>query len=189
MNIFKQFNSVRAIKAKNLSNRGDTIVEVLIAIAIVSVILVGAFVTSNKSTQAVRNSQEHAEAAQLLKSQIEQARIIIENSSSDLTDPLETSNTLFCIDVTQSVPTLVPFNGSYPGNGAALKPIAGDVFSAYPANCRKTQGGYSYNVAVENSKTSTAGLLPNTLLFHARWDSLGGGHNEVTFSYRDHPGN
>jgi prepilin-type N-terminal cleavage/methylation domain-containing protein len=54
--------------------RGDTLVEVLVSVLIVSVILTGAYVTVNKSTVGVRNSQEHAEALKLAQSQLEQIR-------------------------------------------------------------------------------------------------------------------
>lgn len=54
--------------------RGDTIVEVLICIMIVSLILTGAYVTTNRSRLAVRDSQEHAEALKLVQGQLEQLR-------------------------------------------------------------------------------------------------------------------
>lgn len=59
---------------KALSQTGDTIVEVIIAVAVVATILAGAFVVTNRSTQAVRDSQEHAEALQLLQGQVELLR-------------------------------------------------------------------------------------------------------------------
>jgi prepilin-type N-terminal cleavage/methylation domain-containing protein len=54
--------------------RGDTLVEVLICILIVSLILTGAYVTTNRSSLAVRDSQEHSEAMKLIQSQLEQIR-------------------------------------------------------------------------------------------------------------------
>jgi Tfp pilus assembly protein PilV len=54
--------------------RGDTIVEVLICILIVSMILTGAYVTTNRSTTGVRDAQEHAEGLKLVQSQLEQIR-------------------------------------------------------------------------------------------------------------------
>lgn len=59
---------------KRLSQAGDTIVEVLICMAVISLVLGGAFVTTRKSQLGVRNSQEHAEALKLAESQIEQLR-------------------------------------------------------------------------------------------------------------------
>lgn len=71
---------------------GDTIVEVLIAIAVVSAVLVGAFVLSNHSTQAVQDSQEHAQAQQILQGQVEQLRAHLQGASSPVSD------NYFCYD-------------------------------------------------------------------------------------------
>lgn len=59
---------------KRLGQRGDTIVEVLISIGIVSLILTGAYVTTHRSTQGIRDAQEHAEALKLAQGQLEQVR-------------------------------------------------------------------------------------------------------------------
>lgn len=56
------------------NQRGDTIVEVIIAIAVISSVLTGAFYLTNHSTRAVRDSEEHAQALQLLQGQVEQLR-------------------------------------------------------------------------------------------------------------------
>jgi len=56
------------------NQRGDTIVEVLICMAIISLVLGGAFVTTRNSQLGVRDSQEHAEALKLVESQLEQLR-------------------------------------------------------------------------------------------------------------------
>lgn len=63
--------------------RGDTIVEVLIALAIISSVLAGAFFVTNRSAQNVRDSEEHAQALQLLQGQIEQIRAAVTNGAKD----------------------------------------------------------------------------------------------------------
>jgi prepilin-type N-terminal cleavage/methylation domain-containing protein len=63
--------------------RGDTIVEVLIAIAVVSLVLGGAYVTTNKSLQATRGAQEQGNAIKLVESQFEQLKAAaVTNSTS-----------------------------------------------------------------------------------------------------------
>ena len=57
--------------------RGDTLVEVLIAIAVVSLILGGAYVTTNRSLYATRAAQERGNALKLAESQIEQLKGIV----------------------------------------------------------------------------------------------------------------
>jgi type II secretory pathway pseudopilin PulG len=59
-----------------LTERGDTIVEVLIAIGIISTVMSGAFVTTNHSLTASRNAQERLNATKLLESQIELAKSV-----------------------------------------------------------------------------------------------------------------
>jgi len=77
------------MRLKHLNNMGDTIVEVLVCIAVVSAVLGGAFVTTRSSQVGVRNSQEHAEALKLIESQLEQLR-------GDTTDA-QTATTPFCM--------------------------------------------------------------------------------------------
>jgi prepilin-type N-terminal cleavage/methylation domain-containing protein len=56
------------------NKRGDTIVEVLIAIAIVSLTLAGAYTSVNKSTIATRTAQERGEALKWAETQVEQLK-------------------------------------------------------------------------------------------------------------------
>lgn len=174
-------------RKKHRSQRGDTIVEVLIALSVISLILVGAFVTSNRSAAATRDSQEHAEASQLLMSQIELVRTMVAGYTNDATDPLTTGASLFCIDLTKpATPTQLNFT-NYPNGNKTLLPIAADDFSKYPSpGCTQSAAGYSYYVVIENSVTNPTDVAPNTLLFVARWDSGGGGRNQVSFTYRIH---
>ncbi|HSX31598.1 MAG TPA: prepilin-type N-terminal cleavage/methylation domain-containing protein [Candidatus Saccharimonadales bacterium] len=53
---------------------GDTIVEVLIAIAIVSLVLTAAYVITNKNTVAIQANQERIQAQHLVAAQIESLR-------------------------------------------------------------------------------------------------------------------
>jgi type II secretory pathway pseudopilin PulG len=69
---------VRAFKQQ----RGDTIVEVLVSITVVSLILGSAFVTTNKSLQATRTSQERSNALKLAESQVEQLKGAVANPAT-----------------------------------------------------------------------------------------------------------
>jgi len=57
-----------------LDKQGDTLVEVLIAMAIISLVLVGAYVTSVRNATALQSSQEREQAQRLVQSQIEALR-------------------------------------------------------------------------------------------------------------------
>jgi prepilin-type N-terminal cleavage/methylation domain-containing protein len=62
---------------KEMRERGDTIVEVLIAIAVISLILGGAYVTTNGSLRATRSAQERGNALKLVESQVEQLKGVL----------------------------------------------------------------------------------------------------------------
>jgi prepilin-type N-terminal cleavage/methylation domain-containing protein len=53
------------------SQRGDTLVEVLIAITVVSMVLVTAYATTTRNVDSMQDTQEHSEALQLAQTQIE----------------------------------------------------------------------------------------------------------------------
>ena len=54
-----------------LNTRGDTIVEVLIATAVVSIVLTGALTVSNSSLKQIRAAQERSEAQAYVQSIVE----------------------------------------------------------------------------------------------------------------------
>jgi type II secretory pathway pseudopilin PulG len=60
------------------NSKGDTIVEVLIAIVVVSLVMAGAYVLSNNSAKAIRTAQERGEALKLAESQAEQIKIAVD---------------------------------------------------------------------------------------------------------------
>jgi len=68
---------IRHLHKRHRSERGDTIVEVLISIAVVTMVLGGAYVTTNRSLQNTRGAQERAIALKLAESQLEQLKSVI----------------------------------------------------------------------------------------------------------------
>ena len=56
------------------NQQGDTLVEVLIAIAIVSLILTTAYVISNRNVNSIQDNQERLQAQHLVAGQIENLR-------------------------------------------------------------------------------------------------------------------
>lgn len=59
-----------------LTSAGDTIVEVLLAIAIVSAVLGGAYASTSRSSQGLRQSQERGEALKLAEAQLDQLKYL-----------------------------------------------------------------------------------------------------------------
>src|SRR5262245_14367511 len=87
--------------------RGDTIVEVLIAIAVAGVVLAGAYVTSNRSLAATRAAQERSNALKLAEAQMEKIKsLAISNPTA-----LFAVSSAFC--VSQTAPyTLIDATGA-----------------------------------------------------------------------------
>jgi type II secretory pathway pseudopilin PulG len=50
---------------------GDTIVEVMVSIAVLTLVLVGAYITANRSLHSERDAQEHTQALTIAQGQIE----------------------------------------------------------------------------------------------------------------------
>jgi len=71
------------LNLRAINQQGDTIVEVLIAIAIVGSVLVGAFQITNRNTQQMQQAQEYGQASKLVQSQIEYLRNASFNAGSD----------------------------------------------------------------------------------------------------------
>ena len=80
---------------RSRKHRGDTLVEVLMAILVLSTVLAGAYVTTSRSALGIRNSQENGEALKLLQGQLEQIR----QNASALAAPVfsQPQGTPFCL--------------------------------------------------------------------------------------------
>ena len=89
------------IRRTSLGQAGDTIVEVLISIAVVSLILGGAYVTTNRSLLATRSAEEQGNAFKLVESQLELIRAMIATPGGSQT--LTTAPASFCITSTTTV--------------------------------------------------------------------------------------
>lgn len=155
---------------KSLHQSGDTIVEVLIAIAITSVVLTGAFSSARQSSLGNRKSQERVESLKVAEEQLERLRELASVPGNWFTDPARPANT--CITTTS------PWYAFSTG----LSNNFSDT-NAHPPGCTRTfaSGGVSYYPTIVRS-----GLAGNyTFKIHVRWDKVGGGGvEEVTLAYR-----
>lgn len=139
---------------------GDTIVEVIIAVMVVATLLGGAFIVTNRSTQAVRDSQEHAEALQALQGQVELLRSAAK--SQKLPPSLATP---FCFDSSVTAQT-----GS---NMSLCTGAGGPAGYAFSIVCSPVSAG----CPASSGKTTTFDLK-------ATWSSLSGATDNVFLSYK-----
>jgi prepilin-type N-terminal cleavage/methylation domain-containing protein len=83
-----------------LKQRGDTIVEVLIATAVVSIVLTGAMAISNNSLKQIRAAQERSEAQAYAQSTVESLDQFISDN------PTAGQDQDFCIEVKDNKPSV-----------------------------------------------------------------------------------
>jgi type II secretory pathway pseudopilin PulG len=158
-------------------HEGDTIVEVLIAMAAVGLVLGGAYTSANRSLNSTRAAQERGEALKVAEGQFEGLNALaIKGSPVNIFDTL---NPVFCLDS-----DLQPhyFKNSYDPSKISL---AATDFSLYPSECQQQA---RYYVSITYSKNPNPPNLDedhfNVLV---RWDRVNGGRDEINAVYRIHP--
>lgn len=160
------------------SQAGDTIIEVLLAITIVSSVLAGAFVVVAENTRHIRDSEEHAQALQLLQGQVEAVRAKLEDSTAktavtDLWDPGKVASPQpFCIDVK---------DGSTLYSGASYN-VSGNCKDVTTSNIPGTQGFFKI------TDTGKYNGQDNLYHFQVQWDNSDGtSTSNVELVYRVYP--
>lgn len=146
-----------SIKSLIHSQKGDTIVEVLIAIAVMTSVLGGAFVMTNRSLQNTRTAQERVNAVKLAESQVE----LIKNVVATNPDAIFGAGVpaAYCINSAGTVLTST--------NAACKVDGAGNATTTQPA----------FNLSITRSS--------NTFTVTNSWVSIrGGGNNSVQMKYR-----
>ena len=147
------------LKIRKLNNQnGDTIVEVLLAIAVVSVVLAGAYASVTRSLNSARVSQERSEAVKLVESQLESLEVVLKDSVK--TNMILNSPTDFCLDDSL------------------------DIKTAGSAECNKGPDG-RYKLSTKYDPPTPG---PEKFTSSARWDRAGGGEEQrIDIVYKVHP--
>lgn len=145
------------MRRKNLisfNQAGDTIVEVLIAIAVVSSVLGIAYSIMNQNLHTIRDNQERSEASKIAQGQLELLRV----ASSRADFAANTAPTYFC------------FVGS-----AATTNTVGNIADVSTYGSCTQSGIHRYFI----EKNSSGGFTVTV-----RWDKIGGGTSEIVMAYR-----
>ena len=153
---------IKRVHKKNM--RGDTIVEVMMSMAVIGMVIGVSYSIANRSVRAGRMAQEQTEALKLTESQIELVKAAAENPA--LTSALYVDGNTFCItvDPATSVLAVVPNT-----NAGCLN--------------RGTAGRYA--VKVRYTKFTGATITDN-FLATTSWESLTG-PTDIKIAYRIHP--
>lgn len=86
---------MQLIRFKN--QRGDTIVEVLIAVAVLSAVLATSYAIVGRNTKSYQQVNEHTEALKLAETQLERLGSIAKGDDTGLKDSVFTGTAPFCI--------------------------------------------------------------------------------------------
>lgn len=145
---------------------GDTIVEVLIAIAVISSVLAITYSIMNRNLRTMRDNQERTEAAKLAQGQLELLRAWWASESGK--DELQRLSGAFCLDSNLEIGETPPLLGS----GAPTSNPEDDDYADYPAAC--VSGFYHTGIRRQSG---------NTYQVTVRWDSLGGSRSQIIYAY------
>ncbi len=146
---------------KRLNSRGDTIVEVMLAILVVGSVLAGAYLSASASLNTNRASQEHSEALKQVEAQIEQVKANVAAVHGKITSYCFTS-----AGTVQDNPAIPPAS------------IANDNLSSTYYNAACSRGTDNrYHISITETSSS------NTYQVQARWYRSGGSDKDqqVTF--------
>ncbi len=170
---------------KHFNNLGDTIIEVLISIAILSVIIVGAYAAANRSTLVLRDTEERTTALTLAQNQVESLIGWFQTNTSNSTNQIP-SGQVFCFS--NGLTINKPQSNCY---------VASDNTASAPSAklTSPTQPAYYYTITdskiISPVSYPIIGVSPNsciitpiTIMVQVTWQSLLGGQSRVTLLYR-----
>jgi prepilin-type N-terminal cleavage/methylation domain-containing protein len=139
---------------------GDTIVEVIVVLAVLGLAISISYATANRSLLATRQAEEASQATTLLQSQLEAMRSLAAVPSGQPNNIYGAGS--FCVSY---VPT--------------LQVVASSNSACHQRNL--------YNVAVSYAATDASGQI-DTFTAVATWpDAQGEGSDTTTLVYRIHP--
>lgn len=154
----------RTIGRIRQANRGDTIIEVLLAIAILGAVLGGAFVAANRNTLVNRSSQERLEAIKVGEAQLERLKAKV--SSPDDSDQIFSPPANFCIDQANNLAT---------GSASCTLDAAGT--SGQPAS------RYLANVQRDANLSPRPGVTGIRFIITVSWSSVLSGQETLSYKY------
>ncbi len=161
----------------NKQQKGDTIVEVLIALAIIGAVIAGAYATATRSIRLTQQSQERTRATKLAEQQLEAIRSIASSGDAN-SQIIYGSSDGFCVANPDagSSDTVAQFDASatIPQNEQDAILTSGDPDGNYPAACL-----YDDFYHVHVAKSDTVDRFTVTV----RWERLGGGIDQIRVVY------
>ncbi len=145
-------------RLKRLNFRGDTIIEVLIVLAVLGFAFAISAATATRGLNRARNAEEHAQALGILNSQIELLRqAVIQKTDVFISGP-------FCMQADVSV-----FSG-WPAGSSLVPPDANTDTSPYPPSCQEDK--FPYNKSIVYVPGTPGRPEYDYFRFRVRWPGL-----------------
>lgn len=157
---------------KQRSERGDTIIEVMISLAVLGLAFAISYATASHALTVSQTNQEHSSALELLNSQVELAR-----SEAVNTDLYNTSGKWFCMQYDSA------------GEAVKIKRYDANSVSAAPDACKApVNNSVDYVMyGVYKKNTDKYNIDQNDFKFTIKWPGLGDqGLQQEQINYKIH---
>ena len=170
---------------KKIDSRGDTIMEVLISMAVLGLILASSYALVTRSTSANISANERGQASKLAVQQIELLKIYAENNANSM----PSASGAFCLTIdTVGVSTGLIRLHQFFGSPPPTLPNDDIEFDtpAYPPECQKYNGLFYFYI-----QRGGPGLPgdANTYTAHVRWPAAQSNRvNESELIQKIYPG-
>ncbi|MEI6237229.1 MAG: hypothetical protein WCP03_01330 [Candidatus Saccharibacteria bacterium] len=144
---------------KKLSNKqvGETIVEVLLAIAVLGLALGGAYAIANRSKNTMQANQERYQAQLYANGQADSIKRYVVDPKNKKTVDKFSKNTYFCITQPPSL---------------ELKLMSTPPPTIYPSECRQGLTNWPDMYSISVKKITDSDIKPYKFFIEVSWDSL-----------------
>lgn len=194
--------------------RGDTIVEVMIAAAIIGLVIAISYATSSRALRAGRQAQERTEAYKYVESQLEQLKLMadtnVKSFGLDTSKPVHVSNQAasvysdaydrnpaggsqsFCLSTVSGTLQVIPQDmivvDQYVDPGDNYDLVASSTGAPTGAETYHKDCAVGadgrYKMSIERADSTIFAQTVSVFTVRARWQRVGGGKDEVKVVYR-----
>ncbi|MBA3757879.1 hypothetical protein H0X09_03370 [Candidatus Saccharibacteria bacterium] len=175
---------MRRIKTSNRNrNRGDTLVEVLLSIAIVGLAIASSYALATRALRQAITASERTEALKIAEGQVESLKFRQLNSSPTNWAANFVEATNFCLDtsaITQNQSTWAPVQN--PGSDPTTLTAANYDLDTCAIN-RTGYEKYFINISIAPGLNAQAKKYP-TYLVKVTWDGINGSQNQSQLYFR-----
>jgi Tfp pilus assembly protein PilV len=168
---------LRFLPQQQRRQAGDTIVEVIVVLAVLGLAVGISYATAHRSLLATRQAAENSQATALVQSQLETLKAYSAITGDPAHDIYQTASS-YCIDAAGAVV-------ANPAIPATMPTSLTSDHSKYAAACTVNT---PYHIAIGYQKVDSSGNLIDTFTGRITWDDVqGSGQDTVTLVYRLHP--